>query len=115
LSEADARKISKQVASSNLVKTAIHGSDPNWGRIVSAAGYAEVPIIPAELDLKINGIALFKAGEPLQFDAKVASQSIRDQHTTLIELKVGSGPGECTHWTSDLGVDYVRFNSEYTT
>ncbi|MCC6509704.1 MAG: bifunctional ornithine acetyltransferase/N-acetylglutamate synthase, partial [Pirellulaceae bacterium] len=113
--EADARKISHTVASSNLVKTAVHGADPNWGRIVSAAGYAGPAIVPSELALKINGIQLFAAGEPMAFDARLASSSIRDNHTTLIELTVGSGPGICTHWTSDLGVEYVRFNSEYTT
>lgn len=114
-SEDDARKISHCVASSNLVKTAVHGGDPNWGRIVSAAGYAGPRIETSQLALKINGISLFTAGEPVAFDTKAASQSIRDNHTTLIELTVGSGPGACTHWTSDLGVDYVRFNSEYTT
>ncbi len=114
-SDDDARKISHCVASSNLVKTAVHGGDPNWGRIVSAAGYAGPTIETAKLALNINGISLFAAGEPVAFDAKVASQSIRDNHTTLIELTVGSGPGACTHWTSDLGVAYVRFNSEYTT
>jgi glutamate N-acetyltransferase/amino-acid N-acetyltransferase len=114
-SEADARKISHTVASSNLVKTAVHGGDPNWGRIVSAAGYAGPAIDTRQLALKINGIALFAGGEPLPFDARQASDSIRNNHTTLIELMVGSGVGECTHWTSDLGVEYVRFNSEYTT
>jgi glutamate N-acetyltransferase/amino-acid N-acetyltransferase len=114
-SEGDARRIAHQVASSNLVKTAIHGADPNWGRIVSAAGYAGVPIEAERLALKVNGICLFEAGEPVAFDAKTASQSIRDNHTTLLELSVGQGGGQCTHWTSDLGVEYVRFNSEYTT
>ncbi len=113
--DADARKISHAVASSNLVKTAVYGCDPNWGRIVSAVGYAGVPVEPARLGLKINGIALFDSGEPLSFDAKVASASIRDNHTTLVELVVGAGQGACTHWTSDLTPEYVRFNSEYTT
>lgn len=114
-SAADARCIAHCVASSNLVKTAIHGGDPNWGRIVSAAGYAGPPIETNYLALHINGISLFAAGEPVAFDAATASQAICEQHTTLIELTVGTGPGECTHWTSDLGVAYVRFNSEYTT
>ncbi|MEO8268929.1 MAG: bifunctional glutamate N-acetyltransferase/amino-acid acetyltransferase ArgJ [Aureliella sp.] len=114
-SDADARQISHAVASSNLVKTAVHGGDPNWGRIVSAAGYAGPAIETSRLTLRINGIELFAAGEPVAFDAKVASVSIRENHTTLIELTVGSGTGMCTHWTSDLGVEYVRFNSEYTT
>lgn len=114
-SDADARVISHAVASSNLVKTAVHGGDPNWGRIVSAAGYAGPHINTAQLGLKINGIVLFAAGEPVVFDAQSASVSIRENHTTLIELTVGTDAGQCTHWTSDLGVDYVRFNSEYTT
>lgn len=114
-SDADARKISHAVASSNLVKTAVYGADPNWGRIVSAAGYAEAAIQASRLALKINGIELFANGEPLAFDAETASRSIREQHDTLIDLCVGDGSGECTHWTSDLTLDYVRFNSEYTT
>lgn len=114
-SEADARKISHEVANSNLVKSAVFGGDPNWGRIVSAAGYAGVPIETSQLDLQINGIQLFKGGEPVAFDAKTASRSIRENHTTLIELNVGSGNGCCRHWTSDLTIDYVKFNSEYTT
>ena len=114
-SDADARKISTCVASSNLVKTAVYGNDPNWGRIVSAAGYAGVPLDMQSLSLKVNGIPLFERGEPLPFDAKTASAAIRDQHTTLIELNVGHGPGACTHWTSDLTPEYVRFNSDYTT
>jgi glutamate N-acetyltransferase / amino-acid N-acetyltransferase len=117
-SEPDARRIAHTVASSNLVKTAVYGADPNWGRIVSAAGYAGVPIDTRALSLKINGTTLFEAGEPVAFDARQASQSIREQHTTLIELVVGEnrqGSGECVHWTSDLTVEYVQFNSEYTT
>lgn len=111
----DARKISHSVACSNLVKCAILGGDPNWGRIVSAAGYAGVPIDPTKIGLKINSIQLFSAGEPVAFDAVAASRSIRGSFDTLIELDVGSGSGACTHWTSDLTVEYVQFNSEYTT
>jgi glutamate N-acetyltransferase / amino-acid N-acetyltransferase len=114
-SEALARRISTTVAGSNLVKTAVFGNDPNWGRIVSAAGYAGVALNMDELSLKVNGMPLFERGEPLAFDAKMASAAIREQHTTLIELTVGSGPGACTHWTSDLTPEYVRFNSDYTT
>lgn len=114
-SEADARKISHEIACSNLVKCAILGGDPNWGRIVSAAGYAGVPLDPKQLGLKVNSIELFAMGEPVAFDAKVASAAIRGSFDTLIELTVGQGMGECTHWTSDLTVEYVQFNSEYTT
>lgn len=113
--DADADAIARSIALSNLVKTAITGGDPNWGRIVSAAGYAGVPIQPNRTALKINGLPLFDAGEPLPFDAKTVSQSIRGQKLTLIELQVGLGPGTATHWTTDLNSEYVRFNSEYTT
>lgn len=113
--DADADAIARSIALSNLVKTAITGGDPNWGRIVSAAGYAGVPIQPKRTALKINGLPLFDAGEPLPFDAKTVSQSIRSQKLTLIELQVGLGPGTATHWTTDLNSEYVRFNSEYTT
>ncbi len=113
--DADARQIAHTVAGSNLVKSAVFGCDPNWGRIVSAAGYAGVPIDAAKLALKLNSIELFRNGEPVAFDAKLASQAIRDNHLTHVLLTVGDGPGECRHWTSDLTLDYVRFNSEYTT
>lgn len=114
-SNEDARKISHTVASSNLVKTAVNGSDPNWGRIVSAAGYSGCKLDVAKLALTVNGFELFDAGEPVAFDAAAASQAIKENPTTTIDLTVGSGAGKCTHWTSDLGVQYVRFNSEYTT
>ncbi len=114
-SDIDADKIARCVASSNLVKTAIAGADPNWGRIVSAVGYATADIAPCELGLRLNGFTLFESGQPANFDAQLVSRSIRDSHLTQIELKVGGGLGVAKHWTSDLTVDYVRFNSEYTT
>lgn len=114
-SDADADAIARNIALSNLVKTAITGGDPNWGRIVSAAGYAGVPIQPARTALKLNRIPIFERGEPLAFDAKKVSESIRSQKLTLIELEVGLGPGSAVHWTTDLNTEYVRFNSEYTT
>ncbi|MBX3421864.1 MAG: bifunctional glutamate N-acetyltransferase/amino-acid acetyltransferase ArgJ [Pirellulaceae bacterium] len=114
-SSSDARQIAVEIARSNLVKCAVRGGDPNWGRIVSAAGYAGAEFDPQQVDLKVNGIELFRRGEPVSFDARQASQAIRQSFDTIIELSVGSGSGTCTHWTSDLGVEYVRFNSEYTT
>ena len=108
-------RIAKEIAESALVKTAIAGGDPNWGRIVSAAGYAGVPIRPEFTALKINGIPLFDKGEPLPFDATTVSSSIKGAKLTEIDLQVGMGPGKATHWTTDLNTEYVRFNSEYTT
>ena len=113
--DSDARQIAEVVAMSNLVKTAVYGNDPNWGRIVSAAGYAGVPLEIDKLNLKINDYLIFENGEPLSFDESVVSASMKDGIEVRLDLSVGSGPGKCTHWTSDLGVAYVRFNSEYTT
>lgn len=114
-SDQDARKVATTVADSNLVKTGIAGCDPNWGRIVSAVGYAGVPLEVTDVSLQLNGMAIFAKGVPLEFDQKVASQSMRDQRETLIELRIGDGPGRCRFWTSDLTVEYVSFNSEYHT
>ena len=111
----DAEKIARAIANSNLVKTAATGADPNWGRIVSAAGYAGVPMDLSKTRLTLNGTTIFDNGEPLAFDAKQVSNSLKENFETKVSLVVGAGPGTALHWTSDLTVDYVRFNSEYTT
>lgn len=113
--DSDADAIARSVALSNLVKTAITGGDPNWGRIVSAAGYAGVPMRPEQTALQINDLPLFDKGEPLPFDAAKVSGSIKASKLTRIHLQVGLGPGEAKHWTTDLNTEYVIFNSEYTT
>lgn len=110
-----ARRIAKAIADSALVKTAMLGGDPNWGRIVSAAGYSGVPLDLHRLDLQINGFLLFQRGQPITFNAKEVSQSIRAARDVMLLLRVGDGSGSTTFWTSDLTVDYVRFNAEYTT
>lgn len=114
-SDAAAHKIASTVAASNLVKTAIFGADPNWGRIVSAAGYAGVPIETRVLRLVVNGYLLFDRGEPTSFDEHEVSSAMRSNRKTSIQLQVGYGPGDCRYWTSDLNEAYVRFNSDYTT
>jgi glutamate N-acetyltransferase/amino-acid N-acetyltransferase len=111
----EAHRIAKQVAESALVKTAITGADPNWGRIVSAAGQAGVPFDPAGMSLSMNGHAIFQYGEPVAFDAGVVSRSIRDQQETHVELSFSEGSAATRFWASDLTVEYVVFNSEYTT
>lgn len=114
-SDDEADRIARTIALSNLVKTAVAGADPNWGRIVSAAGYAGVPFNPRDVGLSINGLSVFAHGEPASFDARVVSRSIADAHRTLIELEVGAGTGRAVHWTSDLTAAYVKLNAEYTT
>ena len=111
----DADTIARSVAMSNLVKTAIAGADPNWGRITSAAGLTSVSFEPEHLCLLINGTSIFEKGQPLEFDEKDLSESMARNFETLLEIRVGTGAGEARHWTSDLNEAYVKFNSLYTT
>jgi len=110
-----ARQIARTIADSPLVKTAVHGADPNWGRIVSAAGYSGIVFDPAQVVLRVNRTLLFKAGSPVPFDADAVSASIRDHRETLIDLVVGSGPGRIRFYSSDLTADYVHLNADYHT
>jgi len=113
--EGDAKQIAETIGSSNLVKTCITGNDPNWGRIASAAGYARVPFDITGLKLWLNGILLFEGGEPCEFDAAVASQSMAESRCVFIEVGLQEGSEEARIWTSDLTTDYVVFNSDYHT
>jgi glutamate N-acetyltransferase/amino-acid N-acetyltransferase len=112
---ADARRIAKSVADSPLVKCAIHGSDPNWGRIVSAAGYSGVPFDPARVALMVNGFALYRDGAPLAFPADEVSESIRNHRETEVRLQFGEGNERITFYTADLTAEYVRLNADYHT
>ncbi len=111
-------QIAREIAESALVKTAIAGNDPNWGRITSAAGYAGVPFDPDHLSLTINGTAVYRTGRPVPFDESVLSQTmqVEDVHL-LLELSGGPNAGNQSvrFWTSDLTQEYVRMNSEYST
>ncbi|MDR1963095.1 MAG: bifunctional glutamate N-acetyltransferase/amino-acid acetyltransferase ArgJ [Planctomycetaceae bacterium] len=111
----DAKRIARKVAEDALVKTAICGADPNWGRIVSAAGTAGVPFNPKKVSLKLNGFELFKNGEPIPFDKKIVSDSIRGHRDTHIQLTFNEGNAGIRFWTTDLTTEYVRLNSDYTT
>jgi len=111
----DALKISKTIADSPLVKTAIAGADPNWGRIVSAAGYAGVPFDPAKVTLHLNGLLLYELGAPVDFDASVAAESIAADRDTSIVLLLAEGTAAARFWTTDLTTEYVRLNADYHT
>jgi glutamate N-acetyltransferase/amino-acid N-acetyltransferase len=113
--EEDAELIARTVAASPLVKTAITGGDPNWGRIISAAGYAGPTISPEKMSLRIMGTTTFQDGGPVAFEAAELSQRMREAHFVDVELIVGEGAGKARFWASDLTLDYVRFNAEYTT
>ncbi len=111
----EARAIARAVADSPLVKTAIHGADPNWGRIVSAAGYAGVPFEEHELSLWLNNVSLYHQGAPLPFDAGSVSEQLRAERETRIRLVLTRGDSAIRFWTCDLTAEYIRLNANYTT
>jgi glutamate N-acetyltransferase/amino-acid N-acetyltransferase len=111
----DARIIAQAIANSPLVKTAIHGGDPNWGRIVSAVGYSGVEFNPARIELEVNGHFLYHNGTPVAFDAKAASDAIRENRGTHIVLRLKEGDERIRFWTTDLTAEYVRLNADYHT
>lgn len=111
----EAFRIAKEIADSALVKTAITGADPNWGRIISAAGYAGVELKDEEMSLVLNGVEIYKAGVPTECDAAALSNSIRENRDVSILLQLTHGDAAVRFWTSDLTAEYVRLNSEYTT
>ncbi len=111
----EARIVARTVGDSPLVKTAIAGADPNWGRIVSAVGYANATIESQRVTLAINGHPLYAQGTPLPFDEAAVSQSIRAARDTHIEIDLGAGDASVRFWTSDLTTEYVRLNADYRT
>jgi glutamate N-acetyltransferase/amino-acid N-acetyltransferase len=111
----DARSIARAVADSPLVKTAIHGADPNWGRIVSAAGYAGVPFREENLSLAINDVPVYEDGMPVPFDAATLSLSIKSNRDVHLRLRLASGAASARFWTCDLTAEYIRLNADYTT
>jgi glutamate N-acetyltransferase/amino-acid N-acetyltransferase len=113
--DAEARIIAKTIAESALVKTAIFGADPNWGRFVSAAGYAGVPFEEAQLSLWLGDFLLYDKGTPLPFDAAAVSRYMKQNRELTMRLLFTLGTGTCTFYTCDLTYDYVRLNADYTT
>ncbi len=112
---AEAVKIGKTIADSPLVKTAIAGADPNWGRVVSAAGYAGVPFNPQAVSLHINGMLVYERGAPIDFDAEAISKSMASEKETSLLLILDEGSAAARFWTTDLTAEYVRLNADYTT
>ena len=122
-SEKDARQIARTICGSSLVKTAVHGRDPNWGRIVAAAGRAGVAFSADAVALWIGPHQLMSAGQPLLFDRAAASAYLSERacggylvdDTVRIRLSLGDGAGEGIAWGCDLSDQYVRINADYTT
>jgi glutamate N-acetyltransferase/amino-acid N-acetyltransferase len=113
-SDEAARRIAKLVATSALVRTALYGNDPNWGRFTSQVGNSPDVRKPEALRCVLQGIEVFVKGEPTPFDRAEASNAMAREDVRL-ELQLADGPGRAAVMTSDLGYRYVEVNAEYTT
>jgi len=111
----NAVKIARSIANSPLVKTAIGGTDPNWGRILSAIGNAGVEIDPAQVDVYIQGVLVCSGGVAADYDEVAVKHKLAD-HEILIRVEIkGGGAGETRFWTCDLTDGYIRINGSYRT
>jgi glutamate N-acetyltransferase/amino-acid N-acetyltransferase len=110
----EARLAARAVAASSLVKTAIHGGDPNWGRIVCALGYSGAELALDRLQLRIAGLEIFARGAALEVDLDQVAAAFRKPEIE-IDVHLGLGEGESEAWGCDLSEEYVRINAEYTT
>ena len=120
---AAANQVARAIAGSSLVKSAIFGHDPNWGRIAAAAGRAGVPFDQDDLKVQLGDLLLMQHGQPLAFDRPAASAYLKtacqgkylQTDTVAIQVSLGDGPGIGQAWGCDLSYDYVKINAEYTT
>lgn len=108
----DARKVAKSIVGSSLVKTAVYGSDANWGRIIAAVGYSGVEINPETIDMAIGPIRLLKHSEQLDFLEEEATNYLKEE-TIHIKINLHLGEGCGMAWGCDLTYDYVRINASY--
>jgi len=114
LSSRDARLAARTIIGSSLVKAAVHGSDPNWGRVLAAAGRSGAALEEAKTELYIGGTCLVKSGTPLAYDKKEVVKHL-DGKEVYINLNLNLGKAEATAWGCDLSEEYVKINAEYTT
>ena len=113
-SAADARLAARTITNSNLVRTAIHGGDPNWGRVLAAAGRSGARVDDRKASVRIGDLFVYRSGAPLVVaDADVRALFAAD--AIEIEVALGLGDGEATAWGCDMSAEYVRINAEYMT
>jgi glutamate N-acetyltransferase/amino-acid N-acetyltransferase len=113
-SEADARQLARAVVGSNLVKAAIFGEDPNWGRVICAAGYAGVPFDPNLVDIWLGDLKVAADGTGLDFNEEKATEVLSGREV-YITLNMKQGYESAFAWGCDLSFDYVRINGQYRT
>ena len=112
--EQSGRMIAKSVVGSSLVKTAIFGQDPNWGRILAAIGYAGADVSVDNIDIWIEGIPVMQASSPVAFDPEETSDAMAGELLTLT-IDLHDGEAEAQAWGCDLSYDYVKINALYRT
>jgi glutamate N-acetyltransferase / amino-acid N-acetyltransferase len=113
-SDAEARTAARTVASSSLVKTAVHGGDPNWGRIVCALGYSGAELALDRLQLSVGGLVVFERGAGVDVDLAAVRRAFEQPEIEIVAT-LGLGEGKAEAWGCDLSEEYVRINADYTT
>lgn len=113
-SESDADQVARTIAESPLVKTALYGCDPNWGRIAAAAGRSGVAVDPEKMSISLGGMCVYRNGCGTSFDEQVAHDALKAGEVQ-VDVDLGHGDGVATVWTCDFSYDYVRINAEYHT
>ena len=113
-SSGEARKAAKAIANSLLVKTAIHGGDPNWGRLIAVAGRAGVAFELSRAAVMIGSTVLFENGRPYDEASPLAAEYLKGKDLT-VSVDLGAGGASSTVWTCDLSAEYVRINADYRT
>jgi len=114
-SHAEAEHAARRIANSLLVKTAIFGRDPNWGRILQTIGAGRIRLVPEKTTIRLAGVTVFRAGASAGPAARRRAQTRLEGDEVTIAVELGAGQGEARVWTCDLSYDYVRINAEYTT
>ena len=110
----DARRAAKAVARSALVKTAVYGNDPNWGRVLVAVGYSGAEVREQTIALSIQEVDVFRDGAPLPYDEAALSAALNHPEVRF-RIDLGLGDATATAWGCDMTPEYVRINAEYTT
>jgi glutamate N-acetyltransferase/amino-acid N-acetyltransferase len=112
--EADARRLVREMTTSYLLKSAVHGADPNWGRIVAVIGRSSVAIEPSKVEVTLCGSRVFANEQPTEHDPDAVATAMRGD-TVTIECELGAGAATATGWGCDLSAEYVSINADYHT
>jgi glutamate N-acetyltransferase / amino-acid N-acetyltransferase len=110
--EKEAIQAARSVANSNLVKTALHGADANWGRILAAVGYSGIEFNPANVSISFNGLPVLKPNYEIVLD-EVKAKEVLSQKDIIVQINLSQGSAEARFWTCDLTKEYVDINASY--